>query len=63
MGTVRGNGEAIFKEITKGGQALPSGYVKMTDGTIIGKHIATSTGQFTIDINQAGQVFKIRVNP
>jgi hypothetical protein len=63
MGTVRGNGDAIFKEITKGWHTLPSGYVKMADGTIIGKHIATSTGQFTIDVNQAGQIFKIRVNP
>lgn len=44
-------------------RTLLAGYVKMADGTIIGKHIATSTGQFTIDINQAGQIFKIRVNP
>jgi hypothetical protein len=63
MGTVMGDGEAIFNAISKGGQTLPSGYVKMADGTIIGRHIATSTGQFTIDINQAGQIFKIRVNP
>jgi len=63
MGTVMGDGEAIFSAISKGGQTLPSGYVKMADGTIIGRHIATSTGQFTIDINQAGQIFKIRVNP
>ncbi|MEN9677034.1 MAG: hypothetical protein RIS76_2930 [Verrucomicrobiota bacterium] len=63
MGTVIGDGEAIFNAISKGGQTLPSGYVKMADGTIIGRHIATSTGQSTIDINQAGQIFKIRVNP
>jgi hypothetical protein len=63
IGTVMGDGEAIFNAISKGGQTLPSGYVKMADGTIIGRHIATSTGQFTIDINQAGQIFKIRVNP
>jgi len=63
MGTVTGNGEAIFRAISNGGQMLPSGYVKMADGTIIGKHVASSTGEFTIDINQAGQIYKIRVNP
>ncbi len=63
MGTVTGDGEGIFKAISNGGQTLPSGYVKMADGTIVGKHIAGSTGQFTIDVNQAGQIFKIRVNP
>jgi len=63
MGTVTGDGEAIFKAITNGGETLPSGYVKMADGTTIGKHIAGSTGQFTIDVNQAGQIIKIRVNP
>jgi RHS repeat-associated protein len=63
MGTVTGDGEAIFKAVSQGGQTLPSGFVKMADGTIIGKHIATSTGEFTIDINKAGRSFKIRVNP
>jgi hypothetical protein len=63
MGTVTGDGDAIFNAISQGGQTLSSGYVKMADGTIIGTHIATSTGQFTIDINKAGQIFKIRVNP
>ena len=28
-------------------------YVKMADGTTAGTHIATSTGQFTIDIKQS----------
>lgn len=63
MGAVSGDGEAIFKAITSGGKITTRGLVEMPDGTIIGKHIAGSTGQFTIDINQAGQVFKIRVNP
>jgi hypothetical protein len=63
MGTVTGDGQAIFNAITQGGQTLPSGYVKLADGTIIGKHIATSTGEFTIDINVGGKIFKIRVNP
>jgi hypothetical protein len=63
MGTVTGDGEAMFKAITQGGRTLPSGYVKLADGTIVGKHIASSTGEFTIDINKAGTIYKIRVNP
>lgn len=63
MGTVTGDGEAIFRAISSGGQTLPNGFVRMADGTMIGKHIASSSGQFTIDINQAGQIFKIRVIP
>ena len=31
------------------------------DGTIIGSHVSKSTGVATIDINKAGQVYKIRV--
>jgi hypothetical protein len=63
MGTVTGDAEAILRAISEGGKALPNGYVKMADGTVIGKHIADSTGEFTIDINKAGRIFKIRVNP
>ena len=61
MGTITGDGESIFKAITNGGKRLPNGLVKMPDGTLIGRHIATSTAEFTIDINRAGQLFKVRV--
>jgi RHS repeat-associated protein len=63
MATIKGNGEAIFNALAQGGQILRSGYVRLADGTIIGKHISPKFGEFTIDINRAGQLFKIRVNP
>jgi hypothetical protein len=62
MGTVTGDGEAIFRAVSQGGETLSNGYVKMADGTIVGSHIASSTGEFTIDVNRAGQIFKIRVS-
>lgn len=33
----------------------------MEDGTLIGMHTSTTTGKATIDINQDGQRYKIRV--
>ena len=61
----RGNGEAIFEILTQGGQKLPSGAVRLPDGTEIFKHISKTTGEFTLDINKAGQLYKImiRINP
>jgi hypothetical protein len=66
LGTVKGDGEAIFKAISDGGQLLPSGMVKLPDGTLIGSHIGTSVknaGNFTIDIVNQGQRYKIVVTP
>jgi hypothetical protein len=60
---IKGDGQSIFNAISQGGQKLPSGAVKMPDGTILNTHISPKSGEFTIDINQAGQFFKIRVNP
>jgi len=61
IGAITGDGEAILGAITRGGDTLRSGSVRMKDGTIIGKHVSDATGHFTIDINQGGTIYKIRV--
>ena len=60
---IRGDGEFIFKILTQGGQKLPSGAVRLPDGTELFKHISKTTGEFTLDINKAGQIYKVRINP
>jgi hypothetical protein len=61
--TITGNGNAIFNAVTQGGRLLPSGAVEMANGTIIFQHISSTTGDFTLDINSGGQLYKIRINP
>jgi hypothetical protein len=63
QGKITGNGNSIFDAITQGGQSLPSGAVRMPNGTIIFKHVSVTTGEFTIDINAGGNLYKIRINP
>jgi len=60
---IKGNAQDIFDAISKGGQKLPDGRVKLPDGKLVGIHFSTKTGEFTIDINKAGEIFKIRINP
>jgi hypothetical protein len=33
---------------------------QLADGTLVGKHFSKKTGEFTIDINQGGTVYKLR---
>lgn len=63
QGFINGNADAIFKSITKGGNILPSGAVKMPNGTIVRLYNATSTGAPTIYINTSSQFYKIRITP
>lgn len=35
----------------------------MKDGTTLFNHFSSKTGAYTIDINRAGQIFKIRITP
>ena len=63
QGFIRGDGEAIFRSITQGAQRMPNGTYKFTDGTTLFKHFSTNTGHFTIDINRAGAIYKIRIMP
>lgn len=60
---IRGDGEAIFKALTQGGKKLPSGAIKLPDGTKLFKHLSKKTGEFTLNINKAGKLYKIRINP
>ncbi|MFS4454737.1 RHS repeat-associated core domain-containing protein [Maribacter sp. 2304DJ31-5] len=61
QGFVKGNGNAIFDALTKGAKSLPGGRFLLNDGTNIGRHISSWSGDFTINFNRAGEVFKIRI--
>ncbi len=63
QGFVKGDGASIFKAISQGGTRQANGTVLMKDGTTLFNHFSTKTGIYTIDINKAGQVFKIRIKP
>ncbi|WP_207622467.1 RHS repeat-associated core domain-containing protein, partial [Niastella koreensis] len=63
QGFVKGDGNAIFKAISQGGARQANGTVIMQDGTTLFNHFSTTTGVYTIDINKAGQIFKIRITP
>ncbi|RQO78715.1 hypothetical protein DBR40_05500, partial [Pedobacter sp. KBW01] len=63
QGFIKGDGEAIFKTLSKGGKQLGSGAVELSNGTTLFNHYSTKTGQYTLDINKGGEIFKIRINP
>jgi uncharacterized protein RhaS with RHS repeats len=63
QGFVKGNGPSIFKAITNGGTLSPKGYYTMPDGTVISKYFSSTSGDFTIFINQGSNAFKIRITP
>ncbi|WP_316758515.1 DUF6443 domain-containing protein [Pedobacter aquatilis] len=63
QGFIKGDGEAIFKALSKGGKQLESGAVELSNGTTLFNHYSTKTGQYTLDINKGGEIFKIRINP
>ena len=61
QGLIKGDGESIFNAITKNSQPLSNGRFLLNDGTNIGKHFSSTTGDFTINFTKAGQTYKIRV--
>ena len=63
QGFVKGDGASIFKAISQGGTRQANGTILMQDGTTLFNHFSTKTGVYTIDINKAGQIYKIRVTP
>jgi hypothetical protein len=63
QGFIRGDGQSIFEALIKGGTRRANGTVLLKDGTIVGKHFSIKSGEFTIDINKAGQIYKIRIIP
>jgi X-X-X-Leu-X-X-Gly heptad repeat protein len=62
QGFIKGDGEAIFKTLSKGGKQLQSGAVELSNGTTLFNHYSTKTRQYTLDINKGGEIFKIRIN-
>lgn len=63
QGFIQGDANAIFKAITNGGTTMPSGAVKMADGTFIKLYQSTSRGINDLFINTSTQAYKIRINP
>jgi RHS repeat-associated protein len=60
---INGDGPSILRSITNSAKSTPSGRFILPDGTNLGMHFSTRTGEYTIDINNLGKVFKIRINP
>lgn len=63
QGFVKGDGNAIFKSITQGGTLALRGYYTMPNGTVISKYFSSTSGDFTIFINQGSKAYKIRITP
>ena len=60
---VKGDGASIFKAISQGGTRQANGTILMKDGTTLFNHFSSKTGAYTLDINRAGQIFKLRITP
>jgi hypothetical protein len=63
QGFITGDANVIFKSITNGGTTLPSGAVKMSNGTFIKFYQSTSRGVNDLLIHTPTQNYKIRINP
>ena len=63
QGFVKGDGASIFKAITNGGTLSQKGYYTMPNGTVISKYFSSTSGDFSIFINQGSKAFKIRITP
>ena len=63
QGFVHGNPQQIFNALAEGGTKLPSGAVRLADGTFVRLYKASSTGEPTIWIQRGAQQFKMRVIP
>jgi len=61
QGFVRGNADRIFQKLTEGAKQISAKSFQLWDGTIITKYRSSTTGVATIQINKAGQIFKIRI--
>jgi hypothetical protein len=60
---IKGDGNAIYQALVREGKVRPGGAVELLDGTILTKHISKKTGQFTLDINIPGKIYKVRIDP
>jgi hypothetical protein len=62
QGIVKGNVQEIYSNLTKEASQVRGNLYRLKDGTLINLHKSTTTGVSTIDINKAGEIFKIRGN-
>ena len=62
QGFIKGDADAIFKAITNIGETLPSGVVKMPDGTFIKLYESKSRSMKELFIDSPSQKYKIRIN-
>lgn len=60
--SVKGNVDDIFNSLSKGGKFVKSNQIKLPDGTLITKYSSSTTGVPTLQINQGGKLYKIRIN-
>jgi len=59
--SVKGNVDDIFNTLSKGGELIKPNHIKLPDGTLITKYPSSTTGVPTLQVNQGGKLYKIRV--
>jgi hypothetical protein len=59
--SVKGNIDDIFNSLSKGGELIKPNQIKLPNGTLITKYPSSTTGVPTLQINQGGKLFKIRI--
>ena len=62
QGFINESAIATYNNLTKGATQVRGQLYRLKDGTLINFHKSTQTGISTIDINKAGEIFKIRGN-
>jgi RHS repeat-associated protein len=61
---VEGSIDDIFEDMTRGGEHIGGGRVRLEDGTVVGRHRSTKGDKpETIDVHRDGNRYKIRVRP
>lgn len=63
QGFVKGDGGSIFNVLIQNAAKQTNGTYLLKDGTVLFNHFSTKTGVFTLDINKAGIIYKIRITP
>jgi hypothetical protein len=59
--SVKGNIDDIFNSLSKGRELIKPNQIKLPNGTLITKYPSSTTGVPTLQINQGGKLFKIRI--
>jgi hypothetical protein len=61
QGFVKGDAKQIYNNLIQGAEHVRDNLYRFKDGTLVNFHYSTKTGVATIDINRAGEIYKIRV--